>query len=150
MQQQVAAWISKTPDGYWPREKMYEKMQEEINEMGVAASEYDQIKDEPDDCPQKQEKLKHLKIEIGDVLFAICCLANVDAINLEESYKKDIESKVATNIPKTFQDFMMCKNYGELIKGVCDVTNCYAIELSDAFTLTMQKNEERAKNNYQK
>lgn len=95
IQKQVDGRVNQHPDWYFSDKKIFEKMEEEKNEIQEALLVYKQSPTE--------ENMKALKTEIGDELFALVCLANKNNILLEE-----------------------------------------------CFNLMMEKNENRAKNNYKK
>lgn len=153
MQQGVDTWISKTPDGYrWP-EKMFDKMKEEIREIEVAECEYLWAKMHSRENFNIEEKFKNLKTEIGDLIFAVCCLANVEWIHLQNSFVEAIEGETQEVILQTQKALYNLKNdreYWDLLYHICRLSNIYSIQLEECFNLMMEKNETRAKNNYQK
>lgn len=77
-QQQVDERISRHPEGYRPDDKMLDKLEKEREEIQEALAIYD-----ADPTP---ENMKELKIEIGDELFALICLANSKGISLDECF----------------------------------------------------------------
>jgi NTP pyrophosphatase (non-canonical NTP hydrolase) len=94
LQKEVDAWIKKTPDGYWPWNKMLEKLGEEYAEVSKALSElYDaqgnRISDNTEDLAQ----------ELADVLFPIICIANIHGISLDEAWKKKMKKRYEKAYP---------------------------------------------------
>ncbi len=82
-QQQVDERIGKHPDGYFDNKKMFEKFDEEKKETEEALKLYL--------ASPTVENAKALKTEIGDVLFAVICLANKHNIDLAECFDLMIE-----------------------------------------------------------
>jgi len=77
-QAQVHERISQHPDWYFPNKKLIEKLKEEWLEIEEALETYAQ-------SPTEENK-EALKIEIGDELFALICLANSKGISLDECF----------------------------------------------------------------
>jgi NTP pyrophosphatase (non-canonical NTP hydrolase) len=153
MQQRVDTRIAKTPDGYRWAEKMFDKMREEIREIEVAECEYLWTKNNFRERQHTEEKFKNLKTEIGDLIFAVCCLANVDWIHLQASFLEAIEGEtqeVIWETQKQLYAFKKNREYWDLIYGICRLSNIYSIELEECFNLMMEKNERRANNGYKK
>lgn len=82
-QVQVHERISQHPDWYFPNKKLIEKLMEEWQEIEEALAAYEQSPTE--------NNMKSLKIEIGDELFALICLANSKGINLDECFNLMME-----------------------------------------------------------
>jgi len=70
--------VQKTPFGYFPYDKIFEKWDEERGETRDALMIYENSPTE--------ENMKALKTEIGDVFFAMICLVNKKGISLEECF----------------------------------------------------------------
>ncbi|MFA6256395.1 MAG: MazG nucleotide pyrophosphohydrolase domain-containing protein [Candidatus Absconditabacterales bacterium] len=153
MQQQVDVWVSKTPDGYRKEEKIFEKIHEEHKEIIVAECEYIKVRGRSRYKLESEEKLKNLKTEIGDILFAVCCLANINGIHLQNSFNEAIEVEIQEVVVDTqlkLSGLKSNRDYGDLLYRICNLANIYGIMLEECFNLMMEKNENRAKNNYKK
>ena len=84
IQKKVDDFIKSTKDGYWPPLSMLAALIEEIGESARIINSIEKIK------PLKNEEntpnqLVMLEEELGDVLFALVCLANYYNISLENS-----------------------------------------------------------------
>lgn len=151
MQKQVDDRVTATPDGYWWSDKMIRKLQEEIKETKDAWNEYIEARTSSDKV-NIEVKLKNLKTEIGDVIFAVCCLANTRWINLERSYMEFMEisnkskdiTEIESSLPKNDIDFW------EVLASIAGLAAIHSIQLEECFNLMMEKNEKRAKNDYKK
>lgn len=98
MQRGTHKVISMTPDGYRPRHKIIAKIKEEKEEVYEAADEYK--------ASPRPKTLGHLKREFGDLLYAVCCLANSYGkvgIGKKERWKIPLDEAFAKT-PKEHQD----------------------------------------------
>ncbi|MCX6825011.1 MAG: nucleotide pyrophosphohydrolase [candidate division SR1 bacterium] len=77
-QKQVDERVNRHPAGYFSNEIILAKMEEEKKEINEALLAYEQAPTE--------ENLKAFKIEIGDELFALICLANKNNVSIEECF----------------------------------------------------------------
>ena len=80
-QKQVDDWISQFEDGYWPPLSQLAAL---VEEVGETAREINHI----EGSKTKRSGKDNLESELGDVLFALICLANSYDISLEDSFKK--------------------------------------------------------------
>lgn len=85
-QSQVDERINQHPDWYFPNKKLIEKLKEEWWEIEEALTLYEQAPTE--------ENTKALKIEIGDELFALICLANSKWLSLNECFDLMMEKNI--------------------------------------------------------
>lgn len=85
-QKAVDDWVQEYEKPYWEPLSIFARLSEEVGEVGrVLNHQYgDKIKKE-DEVPDD------LAAELGDVLFALICLANAHDIDLDEAFSKTIE-----------------------------------------------------------
>lgn len=91
IQEIVEEWVS-NPDfsvKYFPPFEMVAQLTEEVGEVSREIAHLHGHKKK-----KEGEKTDGLECELGDVLFAIICLANSQGINLEESFKRTMEKKM--------------------------------------------------------
>ena len=149
MQQEVDYYISQTPNGYHSVQNIKEDIQQKIREIETAECEYIWSKSILSKRPQQEEKLKNLKTKIGNFLFAVCCLANATWTNLQASFETAIDVSIQQAIPDK-QELLYKRydrQYGDLLRLICNFVNTFDITLEESFSLAMEK---RAKNNNQK
>lgn len=77
-QEQIDQWVKRHPDGYFPKDKLFEKLTEEAGEIKLALDEYL--------TTPTTENLQALEIEVGDELFALICITNVYGLDLERCF----------------------------------------------------------------
>ncbi len=77
-QKQVDNWINNFEDSYWPPLAQLAALTEETGELAREISNAETQK-------KKKDPACNLKTEIGDVLFALICIANSYNISLEEA-----------------------------------------------------------------
>lgn len=83
-QKKVDGWINKFEDGYWPPLAQLAALTEEVGEL---AREINHL-----ESPKKKKTDHHdIKNELGDVLFALLCIANSYDISIEDAFTKTIE-----------------------------------------------------------
>lgn len=90
MQEAVENWVS-NPDfsvKYFPPFEMVGQLAEEVGEVSREIAHIHGHKKKKDN-----EKTDGLECELGDVLFALVCLANSEGISLEEAFNKSMEKK---------------------------------------------------------
>lgn len=90
MQKIVDDWVS-NPDfsvKYFPPFECVGQLTEEVGEVSREIAHLHGHKKKKDG-----EKTDGLESEMGDVLFALVCIANSHNISLEESFKKSMEKK---------------------------------------------------------
>jgi|TARA_B100001971_G_C18150055_1_gene515308 NTP pyrophosphatase (non-canonical NTP hydrolase) len=83
VQKQVDDWTSQYKIPYWQPHEILARLIEEIGEL---AREINHIHG-----PKKkksEEETKELGMEVADIIFTLCCLANSKKISLDESFKK--------------------------------------------------------------
>lgn len=81
MQLEVDRWISQFEEGYWQPLSMLARLTEEVGEL---AREINHLYGEKPKKPTEKEK--DLALELADILFIICCMANSLEISLEEAF----------------------------------------------------------------
>jgi len=83
MQDDIDKWTGQFKPQYWNPHEILARLTEEVGEL---AREVNHIWG-----PKKKkssEDIKELGDEIGDVIFTLCCLANSQGIDLDESWKR--------------------------------------------------------------
>ena len=84
IQRIVDEYIKSTDDGYWPPLAMFAALVEEVGETGRIINSLENFK------PLKNNgktRTSHdlLQEELGDVFFALCCLANYYNVSLDKA-----------------------------------------------------------------
>lgn len=83
MQMEVDAWIGQFEEGYWHPLSMLARLTEEVGEL---AREINHLYGEK---PKKSsEEEGNLALELADILFILCCMANSMDISLEEAFRQ--------------------------------------------------------------
>ena len=85
-QKQVDEYMEQYKEGYWEPHELVTCLLEEVGDL---AREINHIHG-----PKKKkstEETKELSEEIGDVLFALCCLANSHKIDLDKAFKQTMD-----------------------------------------------------------
>ncbi len=83
VQDEVDVWVTQYKIGYWKPHEIFVRLMEETGEL---AREINHIYG-----PKKKkssEEIKEMEDEIADIIFTLCCLANSQNINLDESFKR--------------------------------------------------------------
>ena len=88
MQKQVDEWTSQFKPQYWTPHQIALHMQEELGEIGRILNRVYGPKP-----PKKAENITDLNAELGDLLFAIVCMANKEGIDLNEAWEKIMSEK---------------------------------------------------------
>ncbi|MBW6517156.1 MAG: nucleotide pyrophosphohydrolase [ANME-2 cluster archaeon] len=82
-QKLVDQWISQFEAGYWPPLSMLAAMMEEVGELAKEINSLECHK------PKKTDDGDiNIVMELGDILFALICLANYYDIGLEDALRK--------------------------------------------------------------
>lgn len=85
IQQSVDGWVKKN-GGYWPPLGMLAAITEELGELSREILDLASVK------PKKSGKsTKSLESEIGDLLFAIACMANYYDISLDSAIARSMK-----------------------------------------------------------
>lgn len=82
-QKQVNDWANQYKIPYWQPHEILARLTEETGEL---AREINHLYG-----PKKkkaEEDIKEMGVEMADIIFTLCCLANSKGINLEESFGK--------------------------------------------------------------
>ncbi len=79
----------RTHGGYWPPLSMLSAIMEEVGELAREINHLEGFK--PKKSTQQKKTLGDLGEELGDILFAIICLANYYNIDLNERINQIIE-----------------------------------------------------------
>ena len=83
LQADVDAWIQQVGGGYWSPHENLARIAEEVGELARLINHLYGPK------PKKAgETAQELGEEMADILFAVMCLANSQAIDLDESFRK--------------------------------------------------------------
>ncbi len=90
MQEKVEKWVSnpKFTVKYFPPFEMLGQLMEELGEVTREIAHLHGHKKKKVD-----EKTEGLSAELGDMIFAIICIANSEKINLADSFKKTMAKK---------------------------------------------------------
>lgn len=87
-QRQVDEWTSQFTPQYWEPHRILGQMQEELGEVAkIINSTYG------DRSPKQEEHVKDLSDELGDLLFAVVCMANREGIDLSEAWQQSFDKK---------------------------------------------------------
>lgn len=85
-QQQVDDWISQFEEGYWHPLSMLARLSEEVGEL---AREINHQFGEKPKKPTEEEG--NLALELADIMFIICSMANSMDIDLDQAFEKMME-----------------------------------------------------------
>lgn len=86
MQLEVDAWIGQFEEGYWHPLSMLARLSEEVGEL---AREINHLYGEK---PKKTaEDEGNLALEMADILFILCCMANSMEISLDDAFRQMME-----------------------------------------------------------
>ena len=88
MQKEVDEWIKQHKLGYFPPFQLLAQLQEELGEVAREVAHIHGHKKK-----KEAESTDGLQSEVGDVLFALCTLANSEGFSLEESFKNSMDKK---------------------------------------------------------
>lgn len=81
-QKLVDQWINQFEVGYWPPLSMLAAMMEEVGELAREINSLEGHK------PKNKDESIDIVMELGDILFALICLANYYDIVLDDALKK--------------------------------------------------------------
>ncbi len=82
-QRQVDAWVQQYKISYWSPHEILARIVEETGEVAREVNhQFGPKKKKPG------EKEGNLGEELADIIFAICCMANSQGINLDDSFKQ--------------------------------------------------------------
>jgi len=86
IQLDVDEWTSQFDPQYWKPHEIYARLGEEFGELGREINHVYGSK------PKKPtEDKREMGEEIADIIFTLCCLANSQGINLDDSWKTVID-----------------------------------------------------------
>ncbi len=85
-QKKINDYIGKYSDGYWSPYVMLAALMEEVGELSREINHLKGYKPKKD-----SEDKKEIKIEIGDILFSIICLANEFKIDLSDALESTLD-----------------------------------------------------------
>ena len=86
IQRQVDEYTKQFDPQYWTPHQILANLIEEVGELGKEINHLHGPK------PKKStEDLKDLGMEIGDIIFTLCCLANSKGINLDDAFKRTMD-----------------------------------------------------------
>ncbi|HVY36100.1 MAG TPA: MazG nucleotide pyrophosphohydrolase domain-containing protein [Candidatus Paceibacterota bacterium] len=91
MQQIVDRWVTRPEHEvkYFPPFQMTNQLTEEVGEVAREIADLHGFKKKKD-----TEKTDGLEVELGDVLFALICLANDHHIDLTNAFEKSMDKKL--------------------------------------------------------
>lgn len=84
-QRQVDEWIGQFAEGYWPPLVNLARITEEVGELAREVNHLYGPK-----MKKSTESGSELELEIGDVLFALICLANSIDIDLQQALERTL------------------------------------------------------------
>lgn len=88
MQKDVDVWVSQFKNPYWPPLSILAQLGEETGELAR------ELNDRYGGRVKKAaEDTKDIGLEIGDIMFALFCLANSHGIDLDESWKMLLDKR---------------------------------------------------------
>jgi NTP pyrophosphatase (non-canonical NTP hydrolase) len=82
-QRSVDGWIGRFREGYWPPLANLARLIEEVGELAREINHRHGPK-----TKRAEEDEKDLALELGDVLFVLVALANEQAIDLEDAFRR--------------------------------------------------------------
>lgn len=88
-QKQVDDWVQQFNPPYWPPLEQLGRLTEETGEVAREINNLHGIKKK-----KPEEAQRNLGQELTDVLFTVMCISNSHNINLDEEWKKMVESKM--------------------------------------------------------
>jgi len=86
LQDRVDEWVRQYKIGYWKPHEVYARLGEEVGEVGREINHKFGPKKK-----KEGEREGNLGDEIADVIFTLCCLANSQGINLDDSFDRVME-----------------------------------------------------------
>ena len=88
IQEDVDKWTSQFTPQYWEPHQILAQMQEELGEVGRILNRVYGPKP-----PKEGEGISDLGSELGDLLFAIVCMANRERIDLDVAWQQSMAKK---------------------------------------------------------
>ena len=92
-QTQVDDWINDIGIRYFDQLTMLGQLTEEVGEVARLMIRLHGEQSFKDKTIPREERMAELADEIGDVLFALACIANSNGINLAETLQQNIDKK---------------------------------------------------------
>lgn len=88
-QKEVDEWASQFNPKYWPIHEQLTRLCEETGEVAREVNHLYGVKKKKSD-----EQKNDLGLELVDVIFTICCIANHKNIDLDEAWKEMMDKKM--------------------------------------------------------
>ena len=82
-QQAVDDWVQGYETPYWSIWSQFARLVEEVGELGRALNH-----EHGDKIKKSSEQPDDIEGEMGDILFAVICMANIKGINLDDAFIK--------------------------------------------------------------
>ncbi len=92
-QKQVDTWINDIGVRYFDQLTMLGQLTEEVGEVARLVIRIHGEQSFKDKTIGKEQRLEELADEMGDVLFALACMANANGINLAQVIEKNMAKK---------------------------------------------------------
>lgn len=92
-QKQVDTWINDIGVRYFDQLTMLGQLTEEVGEVARLVIRIHGEQSFKDKTISKEQRLEELADEMGDVLFALACMANANGINLADVIDKNMAKK---------------------------------------------------------
>ncbi len=92
-QKRIGKWFKEKDWPYWSPHEILARLVEEVGELArLINHEYGPKK------KKSEEAVQNIEEEIGDVLYALACLANIHNIDLDEALQKSIKKVAVRDI----------------------------------------------------
>lgn len=85
VQEKVHRFIKETGEGYWEPLAMFAALVEEVGELGRHINAAEGVKG------SEENAMEGIREELGDVLFALACIANHYGVDLQEECLRTVE-----------------------------------------------------------
>lgn len=85
VQRRVHQFITETEEGYWEPLAMFAALVEEVGELGRYINAAEGVKE------ARGDPMEGIREEMGDVLFALACIANHYQVDLEKEVQRTVE-----------------------------------------------------------
>jgi NTP pyrophosphatase (non-canonical NTP hydrolase) len=89
IQKDVDEWTSQFDPQYWPPHEILARLSEETGEVAREINHLHGTKKKK----ASEDNQKGLEDELCDVLFTVCCMANSQGIDLQETWDKMMKEK---------------------------------------------------------
>ncbi len=87
-QKEVDEWTKQFTPQYWEPHAMLARLMEEVGELAREINHlYGPKKKKP------SEQTQELEMEMGDIIFTLCCIANSKGIDLDNACKRVMEKQ---------------------------------------------------------